>query len=82
MNNKKSEKERILCARIGKAFRARRLELNLTQEQVGLKMGCCTRNYQYIEIGIHGISLYQFMLICKVLDTTWFEILEQCRKDK
>ena len=54
---------------VGDKIRARRRELNMTQQQVASLVGCSIQQIQKYEAGMSQMSVLVFLKICQVLHT-------------
>ena len=63
------EREQLIERKIGERLRRRRLELGLTQEQVGQVIGVSYQQIQKFERGANWVSAARLMLIAEYLRT-------------
>jgi transcriptional regulator with XRE-family HTH domain len=68
--------------RLARAIRARRLELNLTQEDVAFEAGISPRHYQQLESGAGNPTYRTIFVVSRVLDSAVAELLDPAHRAK
>lgn len=62
---------------IGNRFKEKRIELNLTQEEVSKRIGKDRSTYTWYEKGRYALDIETFIKICSVLKIDPYEMLEE-----
>lgn len=72
----------VTTQKAGLVFKARRLELNYTQDYIAFKLGISQNSYSKIELGYVQLTLDRFICICKVLDVDIYEFIQAALVDE
>lgn len=69
-NKKPTAPKGALNPRFGRNVKARREELDMTQEWLAERAGCSRHNISNIELGKQGCGLALFVALCRTLKST------------
>ena len=67
---------------LGKKIKEKRLNLNLTQEELAEKIGISPKSLSQIELGNNFISAQNLELICQALQTTPKSLFDFSQEDE
>lgn len=67
--------------RIGRHFRAARLQLNLKQKDVAEVLGVSVKTYSNMERGAQELSLYRIIQLCQLLKLKPGHVLDDCNDE-
>lgn len=71
-----------LVRRLARSIRARRLELNLTQEDVAFDAGLSARHYQPLESGTANPTYQTLFKVARVLSVTVADLTDPTRRTR
>jgi len=79
MSSKEEDRKRVNCW-LGAAVRAKRIEANVSQSELADEIGADQAYVSRMESGIKPISVSMLLEICKVINTSAAELLQQVER--